>query len=160
MSQPTPATSRSVDDPVRALVGEFLEEKQRERTIELAKQQERKRSPVVTILAAVVCGLVWILPSVNPPEVLAPAPEQVDASARMQVYLAAQRVFAYQRANGRLPADLPQAGVDSTGLTYWRSTDSLFELRTIAGGVPVAYRSTMNQAAFLGNTVQVLGGGR
>jgi hypothetical protein len=160
MSQPTPASSHRVDDPVRTLVGEFMEEKKRERTIELAQQKKRKRSPIVTVLAAVVCGLVWILPSVNPPEAMAPAPERVDASARMQVYLAAQRVFAYQRANGRLPADLRQAGVDSTGLVYWRSTDSLFELRTIAGSVPVAYRSNMNQAAFLGNTFQVLGGGR
>jgi hypothetical protein len=160
MSQPTPVSSGRAEDPVRALVGEFLEEKQRERTRDDARRLKRGRSPIVTVVAAIVCAMVWILPSLNPPELWAPSPERVDASARMQVFLAAQRVFAYQRQTGRLPADLSQAGVDSNGLTYWRSTDSLFELRTIAGGVPLAYRSTMSQAEFLGNTFQVLGGGR
>jgi hypothetical protein len=160
MSHPTPASSGRDDDHVRALVGEFMEEKKRERKLELDRQKTRKRSPIVTVVAAIVCAMVWILPSLNPPPLLAPSPERVDASARMQVYLAAQRVVAYQRAHGRLPADLHQAGVDSSGLTYWRSTDSLFELRTIAGGVPLAYRSTMKQAEFLVNTFQVLGGSR
>lgn len=154
---PSPANS---DDTVRALVGEFLEERKKEVTREVAVHQApRRRSPAITIFAVIVCAAVWILPMMRQ-DIYVQSPERVDASARMQVFLAAQRVFAFQKSTGRLPADLQQAGVDSEGLTYWRSTDSLFELRVIAGGVPVSFKSTMSPSEFLGNTFQVLGSNR
>lgn len=156
-AKPNPAGS---DETVRALVGEFYEERKKEVTREVSVHQSpRRRSPGITIFAVIVCAAVWLLPLMRQ-DIYIPSPERVDASARMQVFLAAQRVFAYQKSTGRLPADLQQAGVDSNGLTYWRSTDSLFELRVVAGGVPVAYKSTMPPSEFLGNTFQVLGANR
>ncbi|HEX9563334.1 MAG TPA: hypothetical protein VF981_05160 [Gemmatimonadaceae bacterium] len=158
MATPTPSSAPRADVKVRALVGEYLDEKQREHSREVeAQKQPVRRSPVLTFFAFIVCVAVWILPSfVKPPDV-APSPARIEASARMTIFLAAQRVVAYQRANGRLPLDLSQAGADSTGLTYWRSTDSLFEIRAMAGGEQLAYKSSMNPALFLGNTFQVLG---
>ena len=107
-----------------------------------------------------LCAAVWIAPSFFQPPQVVQSPARVDASARMTMFLAAQRVLAYRGANGRLPLKLAEAGVDSTGLTYWRSTDSLFEIHATAGGQPIAFRSSANPAAFLGTTFQTLGGSR
>jgi hypothetical protein len=158
MAPPTPRNApEQPDDKVRALVGEYLDERKRETRENAAQDGRRRRSPVLTVFAAIVCAGVWLLPSFAPAVDLAPSPTREDASARMNVFLAAQRVYEYQRANGRLPVDLAQAGVDSTGLTYWRSTDSLFEIRVTAAGEQLAFKSSMHPAAFLGNTFQVLG---
>jgi len=75
----------------------------------------------------------------------------------MSVYLAAQRVIAYQRAHGHLPADLAAAGADSAGLAYAPGADTLFEIRAVTGTAQVAYRSSESPADFLGNAFQVLG---
>jgi hypothetical protein len=161
MAMPTPKGAPQQADKVRELVGEYLDEKQRE-SREMAAQEEKakpSRTPI-TIIAAVVCAAVWILPSFVTQVDTAPSPARIEAGTRMNVFLAAQRVISYQRANGQLPADLTQAGVDSSGLTYWRSTDSLFEIRAMANGEQVAFKSSMNPAAFLGSTFQVLGSGR
>jgi hypothetical protein len=142
------------------LVGEYLDQKKRETTeSSLAEAPQRVRT-VLLIVGLITCAIVWILPSLVKSEPELPSPERVEASARMTVFLASERVRTYQRIHGRLPVSLVEAGVDTTGLAYFKSTESTFEMWTLANGGRVLYRSTMNNAEFLGSTFQTLGTGR
>jgi len=152
---PTP-----MGNPVQALVGEFLEEKEREAREMSAIGRVSRARTLMAVLLSIACAAAWILPSFYEAPAYSPSPARVGASARMTVFLAAQRVLAWQKANGSLPSDLIQAGADSAGLTYVRSTDSLFEIHAAAGGEKVTFRSSMTPASFLGETFQVLGSGQ
>jgi hypothetical protein len=158
MVNPTPrSTTPAQDHAVDALVGEFLAEKRRETQESLALQRRPRRRPVLTAVLLVLCGAAWVAPSLlTRPEPPLSA-ERQDAGARMHVFLAAQRVFAFQRANGRLPLTLGEAGVDTANVVYWRSTDSVFELWTSLNGDRVSFTSRMNPAEFLGPTFRLLG---
>lgn len=153
--RPTPA-----GNPVQALVGEFLEEKKRETREISATRQVSRANRALTVFSAIVCATVWVMPSYIEPADYSPSPQRVEAGARMTVFLAAQRVLAYQKANGRLPSDLAQAGADPNGLTYLRRADSVFEIHALADGQDVAFRSSENPASFLGDAFQVLGSGQ
>lgn len=154
---PPIAPRASHDDTARALAAEYLDERKRQ-TREVAAQTARRTSRALTAFSVVACAVVWVLPAFVKPADLEPTAARTEASARMAVFLAAQRVIAYQRSTGHLPVDLAQAGADPAGLTYERTADSLFEIRAHAGSGKLAYRSSENPAAFLGNTFHVLGG--
>ena len=156
-AMPTPAsTSVQSREQIAALVGEYLDQKKRETKENSLVAAPRRIRKALTVVAIVTCAIVWILPSLVKPQVELPSPARVDASARMTLFLAAERVRTYQRTHGRLPATLVQAGVDTTGLTYFRATDSLFEMWAMANGARITYRSTTNNARFLGKTLQTL----
>jgi hypothetical protein len=156
-AMPTPAsTSAQSRDQVRALVGEYLDQKKRETHETSLVEAPRRLRTALMVVGIITCAIVWILPSLVKPPVEAPTPERVEASARMTLFLAAERVRAYQRASGKLPATLAQAGADTTGISYFRATDSLFEMWTTANGARIMYRSTMNNAEFLGTTLQTI----
>ena len=138
------------------MVGEYLDQKKRESKQTSVVEAPRRIGSVLTVVGVITCAFVWILPSVVRPPVEVPSPQRLEASARMTLFLAAERVRVYQRTNGRLPATLVQAGVDTTGITYFRSTDSLFDMWMMANGHRVTYRSNVNSAEFLGNTLQTL----
>jgi hypothetical protein len=145
LAKRTPLSS----DPVGAIVGEFVEEKRREIKEEKARLAPKRRSPFVLPLLIVLCALVWISPSLMPPLEPALAPEVLERGARLNLYLASLRVRQYQAQHRRLPADLVQAGVDTTGITYSHN-NSVFELSTHVLGSKMVYRSTQPDSLFLG----------
>ncbi len=149
----TPVTN----DSIGSLVGEFMEEKRKERTQEMALQASRRRNPFVVPLLVAFCLVVWVAPSLMPPREPPLSPEMMERSARLTLYLASIRVKDYFAAYRRLPENLVQAGVDSTGIEYWRSTDSVFELATRVQDARMVYRSTLPDSVFLGANLRVRG---
>jgi hypothetical protein len=148
LSKPTPIGN----DPVGSLVGEFLDEKKKERAEEKARQAPRKRNPFVLPFLIAVVLAIWIGPSLMAPPEPVLTVETMEHGARVTVYLASLRVREYRAKHQRLPLTLTEAGVDSTGLLYSRSSESVFELSTRVQGTKLTYRSTMPDSVFLAGT--------
>jgi hypothetical protein len=99
----------------------------------------------------------WVRPPADPLP-----PTVTEASLKFSTYLAAERVFAFQRANGRLPTTISEAGVDTTGLAiqYTPLDANAFQLTVSWSGQTVSYMSTQPTDAFLGNAANVIQRGR
>jgi hypothetical protein len=145
------------NDPVGSLVGEFIEEKRKEQEEEKARQKPRKRSPFLVPLLVGLCLAVWMAPSLMPPREATVAPETMERSARLTLYLSSLKVREYLATQKRLPENLIQAGVDTTGIEYWRSTNTVFGLATRVQGTRMVYRSTLPDSVFLGANLRVRG---
>jgi hypothetical protein len=154
---PLPKRTPLANDPVGSLVGEFMEEKRREIQEEKARRLPKKRSPFVIPLMIVLCAFVWIAPSLMPPRE-PPIPQQtLEQSAKLTLYLASIRVKGYLDSHKRLPPNLTQAGVDSTGIEYARTSESIFELSTRVQGTRIVYRSSVPDSVFLGPKLRIRG---
>jgi hypothetical protein len=151
-----PSASPQSQDTVRALVGEFLDQKKVEVAEKSAVEATQRLRKVLGVLAFVACGAVWILPSFFGPSAPRISPDQAEAGARMTLFLAGERLWSFRRTHGTLPRSLAAAFVDSTGLTYSRGSDSTFELSTDANGNRIIYRSTMRNADLLGPSLRIL----
>jgi hypothetical protein len=156
MPEPSPRSTPLANNPVNSLVGEFIEEKRREIADEKARRVKPKRSPFVIPFLAALCLTVWIAPSLMPPREPTLTPDTIEQGARVTLYLASLRIRQYQNVNHRLPNTLTEAGVDTTGITYWKSTNSAFELSTRVQGTRMVYRSSMPDSVFLG-TIRLRG---
>jgi hypothetical protein len=150
---PTPVAA----NPVGSLVGEFMEEKRKELAEEKARQKPKKRNPLIVPFLTALCLFIWVAPSLMPPREPPLSPETIENSARITLYLASLRIREYHRLNRQLPATLTQAGVDTTGITYTRATDSLFELSTRVQGSRMVYRSSQPDSLFLGPNLRIRG---
>ena len=157
MSQPLRKKTPLANDPVGSLVGEFMEEKRREIQEERARQIPKKRNPVLVPLMIVLCAFIWIAPSLMPPREPPIPQETLENSAKLTLYLASIRVKSYLTTHRRLPPNLFQAGVDSTGIEYLRSSRSTFELSTRVQGTRVVYRSAVPDSVFLGSKLRIRG---
>jgi hypothetical protein len=157
MSHPLPKRTPLANDPVGSLVGEFMEEKRREIQEEKARRVPKKRNPLVIPLMIVLCAFVWIAPSLMPPREQPIAQHTLENSAKLTLYLASIRVKQYVVAHKRLPPNLTQAGVDSTGIEYTRSSNAIFELATRVQGTRVVYRSSIPDSVFLGPNLRIRG---
>jgi hypothetical protein len=104
-----------------------------------------------------LCLAIWIAPSLMPPRDPVLSPSTLENSARLTLYLASIKVRTYHDAHKRLPANLTQAGVDSAGIVYWRSTDSAFELSMRVQGSRLVYKSTQPDSVFLGPQLRIRG---
>jgi hypothetical protein len=144
-------------DPVGSLVGEFMEEKRKEREEEKARQAPRQRNPFLIPVLVALCLTVWVAPSMVPPREPALTTSTMEQSARLTLYLASLRIREYLESQKRLPANLMQAGVDTTGIVYLRRANSAFELSIRVQGARMVYRSTMPDSVFLGSSLRVRG---
>ncbi len=152
MTNPEPAhRAPSANETVGSLVGEFMEEQRREQSAELARKKPGTRSPLVLPLLAILCLAVWIAPSLMLPRAPVPTVEMLDHGARMTLYLTSLQVRQFHDSTRRLPATLIEAGADTAGIGYTRSTDSVFELSTKVQGTSLTYRSTQPDSVLLGN---------
>ena len=145
------------NDPVGSLVGEFMEEKRREQKEEASRRVRPKRNPFVVPMLVALCLSVWVAPSLMPPREPLLPPDTIERSARLTLYLASLRVREFQLSNKRLPANLVEAGVDTSGIVYWRSTNTAFELSTRVQGTRMVYRSTFPDSVFLGTNLRIRG---
>ena len=142
--------------PIGSLVGEFMEEKRKELELERARKR-RRRSPFLVPFLVALCLFVWVAPSLVPPREPPLSPQTLERGARLTLYLASLRVRDYLTKHKTLPANLTQAGVDTTGIEYQRNSDSVFELATRVMGAKMVYRSTLPDSVFLGATLRVQG---
>ena len=157
MTQPLSKRTPIANDPVGSLVGEFMEEKRRERQEEKARQVPKKRNPFLVPLLMALCAAIWVAPSLMPPREPVLTQETLENSAKLTLYLASIRVRSYLDTHKRLPPTLAQAGVDTTGLSYVRTSNSVFELSTRVQGTRLVYRSTIPDSVFLGPNLRVRG---
>lgn len=157
MSQPLRKKTPLANDPVGSLVGEFMEERRREIREEQARRVPRKRNPVLVPLMIVLCAFIWIAPSLVPAREPPVPQETLEQSAKLTLYLASIRVKAYLATYKRLPVNLNQAGVDSTGIEYMRSSPKHFELSTRVQGSRVVYKSLVPDSVFLGSRLRIRG---
>jgi hypothetical protein len=157
MTEPLQRRTPLANNPVGSLVGEFMEEKRKERQEEKARQVPRKRNPFIVPLLVALCSAIWIAPSLMPPREPVLSPATLEQGAKLTLYLASLKVKNYHATHNRLPPTLTQAGVDTTGIGYVRSSDSVFELSTRVLGSRLVYRSTLPDSLFLGSNLRLRG---
>ena len=88
------------------------------------------------------------------------SPELAAAGVRMEVYLQAVRVEDFLAREGRLPSSLAEAGDAFSEVEYERMNDQGYRLSMNAPGGVVTYLSSDPLELFLGDAVEVIGGGR
>ena len=154
---PLPRRTPLANDPVGSLVGEFMEARQKEHQEENARQIGKKRDPFWIVFLLALCSAIWIAPSFIPSREPTLSQATLEQGAKLTLYLASLRVREYLETNSRLPASLPQAGVDSAGINYLRNSRTVFELSTQVQGTRLLYRSTMPDSVFLGPNLRIPG---
>jgi hypothetical protein len=93
----------------------------------------------------------WIFPA-------PPAPESAavrEASLRIGMANAAQRIEHYRQRNGRLPATLAEAGDHTPGLAYEPGT-TVYKLHARFDSVRLSYESSQSLEKFVGNSFRVI----
>lgn len=76
-------------------------------------------------------------------------PQKAEASARVAMFLIAQRLDEYRATQGDYPPALASLDLDDPAITYVRQADTLFELRANAGGKVLLLRSTDDFGQFV-----------
>ena len=157
MPSSLPSRTPIANDPVESLVGEFMEERRKEHLELQALHAGTKGSPFLIPFVIALCLAILIAPSLIRPREPALSQATLEQSAKLTLYLASLRVRGYFETYKRLPASLPQAGVDSAGINYLRNTPTVFELSTEFHGNRLLYRSTMPDSVFLGPNLRIRG---
>lgn len=153
MSDPTPPNDK------RDLLSAFDQVVQREkvRAVEAANAGpvRRRTPPWVAVLGLLGWGVLawtwlarpgWLFPP-DPASLATPA--QRESTLRFGMYLEADRVLEYLRANGRLPARLEDAGDVEAGVGYAVTGDTTFTLTGQDGTISLTFRSTDSMREFL-----------
>jgi hypothetical protein len=141
--------SASGDALARTLAGEYLTGQQQERA-EAARlaRPSRPWRRIVSIAAIVACAAVWLVPALGTRPVPEVSERRADAEARLNVYLAVQRVRDFQTRRGRLPATLAESGVTDVRLTYRRTGDNEFIIGLSEAGMRWELPSTAADSAY------------
>ncbi|HUL70055.1 MAG TPA: hypothetical protein VLT17_07500 [Gemmatimonadales bacterium] len=110
----------------------------------------------VVIMVAAAAILViqpgWLVA----PEVPEETPQLHEASLRLAMYRAAQQIESFRRANGRLPASLPEAGADTTGVSYEAAGGYQYVLHGHSGDLELEYHSDQSLKDFLGDSYDLI----
>lgn len=158
----SPAPARGKGSPVdafaRSLASEYLVEKKEQR--EAAARANRPARPwrrIFSIAAIVICGAVWLVPSLGTRPAPKASAQRVDASARLTLALAAQRVRDYQARHGRLPSTLTQSGVSDQRIDYRLTGKDAFMLTLTHEGRTWDLPSTSVDSAYVRDALSRLG---
>lgn len=125
-----------------------------------APQRRKRRLGIMALVGVVGIFLLilqpdWLVgPEVPPPE----PPGVATASLRLTMLRERDRVFAFQKRFGRLPAALADAGVETPWLEYQRVGTDGFTLQAQVGDSVLVLTAGDSLPAFLGNSLRVLQG--
>lgn len=131
-----------------------------------AQARARRRvSPVLVAalfaLAAIGAGVLATRPPwLGFPDPYVEPPAVEDASLRLAIYRARQRVEAYRREHQSLPSSLVQAGVNDPALRMTLVSGSLYVIEGGNDSVRLALRSDEPVRPFLGEAYDVVVSGR
>lgn len=136
-----------------------------EQQAERASQDDRPRRPSVLrleaiLLVALVLITVWLW--VLPPAWLIPTPvppvpiAEEAAGLRFAIYLQAQRIRAYELANGGLPESLEDAGPAIAGMQYRVVEHGVYELTGTTERVRLTYRSAEPLREWVGAGAEIM----
>lgn len=136
----------------RSVVGDVMRQ-QADRELTAARPPAPRRDyRSITIVAVLsLCAGVWFLdpPWLRVAEAAPPSEQQVDAGARLGLYLDSQRIEHFRTQHHQLPARLELAGVAAAGVTYTRVGTEAYTLITTVNARPITLRSTDDMKAFL-----------
>jgi hypothetical protein len=104
----------------------------------------------VGLAATLLMQPAWLFPRApeEPPAVR-------EASLRVLMYVAIERVEQFRAEHGELPQTLLEAGSDTTGLSYTVGPSG-YSLTGQNRGVTVTYSSGTSPREFLGNSYQLI----
>ncbi|MGQ0537503.1 MAG: hypothetical protein ACT4R6_01030 [Gemmatimonadaceae bacterium] len=160
MPTPTPLSTRSQGtNVVHSLVGEYLEEVQRDREAAARVPPPPRAWRRILALAVIAAGVaVWLIPSLGAVPAVPPTSQQVDAGARMTLFFASQRVREFALTRGRLPATLHEAGVSDSQISYKTTRDDEYTLSLDVGGKRIELPSSAADSAYIRDAVRTLNG--
>ena len=112
---------------------------------------------ILLILAASSIYL-WAFPPgwLSAPAARPPPPELLEAGVRMEIYLTALRVRAFQEDAGRLPNSLEEAGDAYSTVAYERLDSQRFSLSLRGPAGTLIYRSWEPLDGFLGDACEIM----
>jgi hypothetical protein len=121
-------------------------------------ERRKRRVGIMAILGMLGAGVLVLQPDwlVGPDALPLESPSVATASLRVTMWRERDRVFAYQKRFGRLPATLADAGVTTEGLDYARVSAEDFTLRAMLGDSVLTLTATDSTGRFLGNSLKVL----
>lgn len=130
-----------------------------------APPRTRLVSPLVVVALLVLAALGATIAATRPPwlgfpDTYVEAPVVQDASLRLAMYQARQRVEQYRRGRGTLPATLAEAGVTDPSLRMTVVSGSLYVIEGGSDSMRLALRSDEPVRPFLGDAFEVVAGGR
>jgi hypothetical protein len=156
MARSAPPPSPNSPDR-RALVKAFQDVVRTERE----KQTQSSRSEVtparrsfqrgMMLLAVVLAAILLSRPSWLFSSAPQESPALREASLRVSMYVAIQRLERFRSDSGRLPASLQELGTDTTGLRY-QTTAGGYALTGTNNGLSLTYQSGTPPKEFLGDS--------
>lgn len=150
--------SGPVDAVAHSLVGEFLTERKEERAA--AALRARPGPPwrrIAAIAAIVACAAAWVIPSLGSGPAPSVSVERQDASARLTLFLASQRLRDFAKRNGRLPSSTVQGGVNDPRISYRLTGPNTFLLSLIEQGKRWELSSSAADSTYMREALAQLG---
>lgn len=143
-----------------------LKQQAEEREAELREAAARRRDKrhlrpslmVVAVLVLMLCSYLyverpeWVFPSAAAPESVAIR----EASLRIGMANAAQKVERYRQRTGKLPATLAEAGTQLQGMRYQPVGSGTWRLVGTHAGIELTLSSQDSLPRFLGNSFEVI----
>lgn len=169
MTKPMPAGAspekQALLDAFDNVLKADAERRATEATVQTLPERRRVMTPLLAVGLLVLLALAASIFATRPawlgfPEVYVEAPVVQDASLRLAIYQARQRVEQYRRSYGSLPATLQQAGVADPSLRMTIVSGSLYVIEGGSDSMRLALRSDEPVRPFLGDAFEVVAGGR
>jgi hypothetical protein len=129
--------------------------------LEAERQARNKVSPIVAVGCAVVL-VVGAYVAVERPTWIFPKPPAVEtveireASLRIGMVAAAQRIEKFRQTRNRLPRTLVETGGVLQGIRYERTGPQTYTLHGSSGPVALTLRSTDSLRTFVGGSFDVI----
>ena len=156
---PRPGGKRALLEAAQNVVRTQAEARRAE--LDAERRARARISPIVAVGCAIIL-LVVAYAAVERPAWLFPPPPPVEraevqeASLRIGMATAAQRIERFRRARSRLPRTLAETGGALHGIRYERTDSLTYTLRGSSGPVTLAFRSTDSLKTFVGGSFEVI----
>lgn len=156
MHRVAPRPIERTDSKVQSLVAEYIQEKQRAEAEETRKMRRPINRHALSAILAVICLAAWFAPY-PAPHTAPPVDARVErASGRTALFLAAQTVVHYRVVQGRLPRNLPEAGIDGSLVKYFPGRDGSFVLQVSVRNHTLSYDSNLPVTSILQNAEEII----
>ncbi len=170
MADPTTATSTPHPQPptggkqalLQAAQDVVRKQAEARRAALEAEQRARARvSPIVAVGSAIILVVLayvaverptWLFPKPPVPE----SAEVREASLRIGMASAAQRIERFRQTQNRLPRTLTETGGVPHGIRYERTDSLSYTLHGTNGPIALTFRSTDSVRTFVGGSFEVI----
>ncbi len=156
MHRVAPRPIERTDSKVQSLVAEYIQQQQRAKAEESKKTRKPLNRQALSVVLAIICLAAWVAPYPSPHSAR-PVDARVErASARVALFLAAQSVVHFRVTQGRLPRNLPEAGLDGSRVKYFPGRDGSFVLQVSVTNHTLSYDSNLPVTSILRNAEEII----